>query len=256
MQYLQVLLRIAVIIIAAAALLWLVKVLRGRIAALLAHRSFRGNAQERENRAQTLAAAFANTATVATLVSAGLMLISELGFDIKPIVGGAAVAGLAVAFGAQNLMKDYFAGFMILLENQYALNDTITVAGVSGTVERITLRITVLRDQDGSVHFIPNGQIAVVSNRTQGWSRAIVEVRAPESLDEGQVAGLIRDIVGQARKDPAMAELILDDGEMLAPDDGEHGRMIKFAFKTLAGKQATVKRELERRIGNRIQTGA
>jgi len=97
------------------------------------------------------------------------MILEELGANITVLMGGVAVIGLAVAFGAQNLIKDYFYGFVMLLENQYMLNDTIRIGGVTGQVERITLRMTVLRDGSGIVHFIPNGTINSVSNETNGW---------------------------------------------------------------------------------------
>ena len=105
------------------------------------------------------------------------MILQEAGIPIAPLLGGAAVFGLAVAFGAQNLIRDYFYGFVILLENQYKLNDVVKIGDISGQVEQITLRMTVLRDLEGNVHFVPNGQITTVTNMTHGWSRALVRHR-------------------------------------------------------------------------------
>src|SRR5205085_10180948 len=122
----------------------------------------RGNRQDRENRAQTLVGVFSNTASLLILGGGALMALDEMAIPVVPLMGGAAVLGLAVAFGAQNLIKDYFSGFMVLLEDQYAIDDVVQIGSVSGSVERITLRMTVLRDTEGIAHFIPHGTISTV----------------------------------------------------------------------------------------------
>ncbi len=134
-------------------------ILRPSIHSLVSSGTVRGNTVERENRAKTLVGVFQNAATVAIFVSGCLMMLEEIGANITVLMGGVAVVGLAVAFGAQNLIKDYFYGFVMLLENQYMLNDSVKIGDVNGQVERITLRMTVLRDANGVVHFIPNGTI-------------------------------------------------------------------------------------------------
>src|SRR4051812_34116976 len=103
-------------------------------------------------------------------------LLGEININIGPLLAGAGVAGAALAFGAQNIIKDYLAGFFILLENQYTLGDVVRIGALSGTVEEITMRITVLRGVDGAVHVIPNGTIQSVSNMTSAWARVIVDV--------------------------------------------------------------------------------
>ncbi len=156
-------------ILVAALILYLVVKLSGKhLAKIVAHGASRGTLHDRENRAITLVGVFQNVATIAVLVGSCLMLLDEVGIPTLPLMGGAAVLGLAVAFGSQNLIKDYFSGFMLLMEDQYGVNDVIKIGEISGAVEQITLRITVLRDLEGVVHFIPHGTITTVSNMTHG----------------------------------------------------------------------------------------
>jgi small conductance mechanosensitive channel len=224
-----------------------------RITSWIAKRAERGSRRDRENRAQTLAGVFRNTARV-VLVSAGLMTILQLlNFPVATLLGGAAVLGLAVAFGAQNLIRDYFSGFIILLENQYGVNDVVRIAGIAGLVERITLRVTVLRDLEGIVHFVPNGEITSVSNMTHGWSRALFDIGIAYKESVDQVMELLIELGREMRNDPKYSNLILDDPEMLGVDAfGDSAVVIKFFIKTRPLQQWTVKRELNRRIKNRF----
>jgi small conductance mechanosensitive channel len=237
-----------------AALLWLMRALRGRLVAIIARGTDRGTSEERENRAATLVSVFRSAATVAITVGGGLMVLTEVGVDIVPLMGGVAVVGLAVAFGAQNLIRDYFSGFMILLENQYGINDVVQISGISGQVERVTLRITVLRDIHGVVHFVPNGQISSVSNKTHEWSRALFEIGVAYKEDVDAVMRVLKELGRELRADPAFADLILEDLEMLGVDAlGESAVVIKFYLKTRPLKQWAVKREMLRRIKRRFE---
>lgn len=214
----------------------------------------RGTKQERENRAKTLVGVFQNAATVAIFISGCLMILEEVGANITVLMGGVAVVGLAVAFGAQNLIKDYFYGFVMLLENQYMLNDTIQIGGVSGQVERITLRMTVLRDSNGVVHFIPNGTINSVSNETHGWSRAVCEISVSYDDDLDRVLNAIREIGVSMTSDPNLRSLILDQpAEPSIESLGESSIRIKTAIKTLPNKHGSVKQEWMRRVHRRFQ---
>src|SRR5262249_45138431 len=138
--------RILGILVGTLVVLWLARIARKRLILLITRSSDKGTFVERENRAKTLVTVFQNAVSIAVVVGVVLMILTEVGVNITPLLGGAAVAGLAVALSAQNLLRDYFSGFMILLENQYAINDVVKLAGVSGQVEQITLRLTVLRD--------------------------------------------------------------------------------------------------------------
>ncbi|MCL4192107.1 MAG: mechanosensitive ion channel [Thermoguttaceae bacterium] len=230
----------------------LIKIVAGRIVAFITRNESSGTRVERQNRANTLVGVFHNTGIVVLYIGAVLMALDIAGIPIAPLLGGAAVVGLAVAFAAQNLIKDYFYGFMILMEDQYGVNDVVTIGGITGFVERITLRITVLRDLD-AVHFIPHGQITTVSNLTHKWSRAVFDIGVSYKEDVDRVMEVLMDLGREIRTDPAYSKLILDDPEMLGVDSlGESAVVIKFFVKTKPLRQWTVKRELLRRIKNRF----
>ncbi|MEO8495068.1 MAG: mechanosensitive ion channel family protein, partial [Planctomycetota bacterium] len=152
---------------------------------------------------------------------------------------------------AQSLMKDYFCGFILLMENQYKVNDWVTIGGQTGLVERITLRVTVLRDFEGKVYFIPNGQITSVTNATLDWSRAVFEIGVAYKENVDQVIAELRQVTIQMREDSAYSDFILGDVEMLGVDNlGDSSVVIKFGVKTRPDKKWPVKRELLRRIKN------
>jgi small-conductance mechanosensitive channel/predicted nucleic acid-binding Zn-ribbon protein len=241
--------RIVGILLGMFVLLWLVPIGDRRIVRILVGPATGPEAAERENRAKTLVGVFHNAAKLLIIVGGIFMILDEVGVPIAPLLGGAAVIGLAVAFGAQNLVRDYFSGFMILLENQYDVNDVIKVGDIGGLVERITLRVTVLRGLDGTVHFIPNGQIDKVSNMTHGWSRALFEIGVAYKEDVDQVMNVLVHLGKELRADPTFRQLILDDPEMLGVDSFDDSAVvIKFFIKTRPLQQWTVKRALLRRI--------
>lgn len=225
-----------------------------RVVELMVQSSSRSAPEENEARVNTLVGVFQNAATMVIIIGGGIMFCEEAGIAVAPLMGGAAVLGLAVAFGAQNLIRDYFYGFVILLENQYKINDVLKIGEVSGQVERITLRMTVLRDLEGCVHFIPNGKIDCVSNMTHGWSRAVFDIGISHKEDADQVMNTLLTLAADLRDEPAYARLIIDDPEMLGVDKLDaNGVTIKFVIKTRPLKQWAVKRELLRRIKRRFQ---
>lgn len=237
------------ILLSMASLVWLARVLEGRLVNLIANRGGRGAAEERENQAKTLVGVFRNAATMVIIAGGILMLLDEVHVPIAPLMGGAAVFGLAVAFGAQSLIKDFFSGFMILLEQQYMVNDVVKIGDVSGQVERITLRTTVLRDLEGRVHFIPHGQIGTTTNMTHGWSRAVFDIGIAYKEDVNRVMGVLLELGKQLRRDPEFGPLILEDPVMLGVDGfGDSAVTLKFYLKTRPLRQWPVKREMLRRI--------
>ncbi len=127
-------------------------------------------------RVETLTRVVTSLLRAAVISLAIVMTLGELGMEIKPLLAGAGIAGLAVGFGAQSIVKDFFAGFFILLEDQYDVGDTVTIGTATGTVEQMTLRVTVLRDANGTAYFIPNSSITQVANKTHGWARASVDL--------------------------------------------------------------------------------
>jgi small conductance mechanosensitive channel len=241
--------KLLAILLGTCALHMSVKLGGRQITQIMSRTGSRGTQRERENRAVTLVAVFRNVASVAIIAGGTLMALDEVGIPIMPLMGGAAVLGLAVAFGAQNLVRDYFSGFMVLLEDQYGINDVVRIGDTSGVVEKITLRVTVLRDLEGIVHFIPHGSITRVSNMTHGWSRAVVEINISYREDPDYVMGVLMEIAKELRRDPTFGPLILDEPEMLGLDRfGDYSMVIKFVLKTHPLKRWPVRRELLRRI--------
>jgi len=206
---------------------------------------------EREKRAATMSQIINTVTRVGVWLIAGLMIGRELGMDIGPVLAGAGVAGLAVGFGAQNLVRDFFAGFFLLIEDQVRVGDVIRAGGQAGLVERMTLRTTVLRDLAGTLHVIPNGHIDTVSNLTYQWSRALLEIGVSYSENVDHVFDVMREVGVELRSDPQYASLILEDLEILGLDQfGDSALLIKAFFKTQPLKQWTVAREYRRRLKN------
>ncbi len=243
--------RIVVILITIWVLLWSSRNFEPRLVSLIARRGRRGSREDRENRAKTLLGVFSNVMKLLIVGGGLLMLLEEVGIPITPVIGGAAVVGLAVAFGAQSLIKDFFTGFMVLFEQQYLINDVIKIGDTTGQVERITLRMTVLRDMEGRVHFIPHGQINTVTNLTHGWSRAVFEISVAYKERVDDVITTLRRLAVELRQDEAFRLLILDDPVMLGVDSLSGSAVtIKFHIQTRPLQQWPVKRELLRRIKN------
>ncbi len=224
-----------------------------QIVKVVAGTSTRGTEEERENRADTLVSVFRNTAYFVIIGGGIVMLLDVAGIPVIPLMGGAAVIGLAVAFGAQNLIRDYFSGFMVLMEDQYGINDVVKIGGTSGLVEKITLRMTVLRDIEGVVHFIPHGTITTVSNMTHGWSRALFDIGVAYKENVDRAMAVLVELGKELRRDAKFGPLILADPEMLGVDGlGDSAVMIRFFVKTRPLQQWTVRRELLRRIKNKF----
>ena len=193
---------------------------------------------EREQRAVTLAGIFKGVFRIVIVLVAGLMVLKILGIDTTPLIAGAGVAGLAISFGAQNLIRDFISGFFILLENQYRLGDVIRAAGVSGQVEDMNLRTTVLRDQEGVAHFIPNGEIKVVSNMAKEWSRAVVNVGVAYKEDLDRVVSVLNSVGQELSQDPIFGSGILEPPQVLQYENfGDSQVTLRIVTKTRPLKQ-------------------
>ena len=240
--------RVLAVLLLAGALLGLIRLSLRRVARALV-RSSRKARSSSINRADTLALSFQSVATTLILMACVLLVLQEAGLDVKTVLGGAAILGVAVAFGAQNLMRDYFTGFMMLLEDQYELGDLVTIGNLTGIVERVNMRVTTLRDLEGRVHFIPNGQIGSLTNRTYDWARALVEVPVGPEEDVDRVMALLLEIARGLKADPAWAQNIVDDPVMLGVDRfTESGVLIKLMLKTEPARMFAVRREMLRRV--------
>ena len=211
-EVLPILLIIVVAVIAA----WLAgKFVHGVVKTLLDREASEGTAQELsavelKKRMDTIDQLATAVIRFFIVVIAGLMILGKLGLDIGPAVAGLGVVGIAVGFGAQTLVRDYLNGVLILIENQYSRGDVVRLAGVAGTVEDFNLRRTTLRDIDGVVHSIPNGEIKVASNLTRVWARINQDVTVAYGTDIDRAIEVV-DAVGQAMKaDPAWRKQILE----------------------------------------------
>ena len=180
---------------------------------------------------------------------ASLEVLHFLGLDLAPLLASAGIAGLAIGFGAQTLVHDFINGFFILLENQYDIGDTIRVAGVKGTVERMSLRQTVLRDEDGTLHIVPNSTIQIVSNTTRDWSQLALRVTVAYSEPSDKIVKLLTEVGDQLRHDPAFEDDIVGGIQVPGIDKVGGGEAeYLMLVKTRPNKQFGVSRELRRRI--------
>ncbi len=204
---------------------------------------------EREKRARTLASLLRTLGTTLVVIVGSMMALREIGLDITPLLAGAGVVGLAIGFGAQSLIKDIISGFFVLMEDQFHVGDVIQAAGVSGQVERMTLRMTIVRDLQGTVHFIPNGEIKVMSNLTKEWSRAVLDVSVDYGEDVDRVATLLTDVGRALAHDETFGKLVLEPAQVLGVESLSDSQVtIRMMVKTVPLKQWEVARELRRRI--------
>jgi len=210
-------------------------------------------ATEREKRTATLANVSRRTAGILVWSAASVMALAEVGFDIGPLLAGAGVAGLAIGFGAQNLVRDFFGGFFILLENQIRVGDVAVINGQGGLVEQINLRTTVLRDLEGTVHVFPNGGITTLANRTRDFSCYVFDVGVAYKEDSDRVVELIRETVESMREDDEFAPRILAEAEIFGLDRfAESAIVVKGRVRVLPGQQWAIGREFNRRLKRRF----
>ena len=180
---------------------------------------------------------------------AAIMIISEFGVEVGPILAAAGIAGVALGFGSQYLVKDVIAGFFIIIENQYRVGDVVSMDATSGLVEEITLRMTTLRDLDGVVHHIPNGSAAVISNMTKDLSRVNLNVGIGYGVELEKAIKVINDVGKKLSSDPEWKDDIIETPQFLRVDDfGDSAVVVKILGKTHAGRQWDVTGELRKRL--------
>ena len=204
---------------------------------------------EQEKRAKTLSGIVSTTISVTIYVVAIMMIITECGVNIGPLLAGAGIVGVAIGFGAQSLVKDLISGFFLLMEDQIRVGDVANIAGIGGLVEAINLRTTRLRDLEGKVHIIPNGAITVATNFTRDWSRALVEIGVAYKENVDNVISVLQAVGEELRNDPAFKEVILEPMTVQGLDSfGDSSVNIRLYFKTLPIKQWEVAREFRKRV--------
>jgi small conductance mechanosensitive channel len=200
-------------------------------------------------RITTLGRVFRYMASVAISVVAGMLVLGELGISIAPILGAAGVVGVAVGFGAQSLVKDFFSGFFLLLENQMRHGDVVEVAGIGGVVEDMTLRYVQLRDYDGNVHFIPNGTITTVTNKTSGYAYSVIDIGIAYREDIDEALAVMRRVGMAMRLEMAWQSRILEDIQIVGVENwADSAVTLRCRFKVAPIEQWNVRREYLRRL--------
>lgn len=206
-------------------------------------------AMEAKKRAHTLGNILRHAVLIVISFIALLLIVGELGIQLGPLLATAGIGAVAVGFGAQSLVKDVISGFFIILENQYRIGDAIEVAGVSGMVESVSLRRTVLRDLEGRVHTIPNGEIKIVSNLSKEWARSVLDVSISYREEVDQVMEVLRQIGKEMAAEEPWKSALLEPLQIFGVERfGESGLVIRTVVKTVPLKQWDVGRELRRRI--------
>jgi small conductance mechanosensitive channel len=185
-----------------------------------------------------------------------LVILREVGVDIAPLIAGAGIAGLAIGFGTQNLVRDFFTGIFIMIEGQYRVGDRVRIGGaggVGGRVEAVTLRITRLRDSDGNLHVIPNGSISLVSNLTKGWARAVLDVAVGYGEDTDHVMEVLTSIGEEMSQDESLRADLSGPLEVLGVQDlADSAVIIRVRFTTPPDARWRVQREMRRRVKKRF----
>jgi small-conductance mechanosensitive channel len=249
--------KLAIIITGALILIRLWRGLVGRLAAVQENKLPH---QFRAQQVRTLSAVFTSVGVAVIGFWALLQALPLFNLDLRPLLASAGVAGLAIGFGAQTLVKDFINGFLILIDNQYDIGDSVRIAGVKGVVESMTLRTTVLRDDDGTLHTVPNSQITIVSNATRDWSQVTMRVVVAYSENSERIVKLLGDVGEGMRHDPQFSEDIVGDVKVPGIDRVGNGEAeYLLLVKTRPTRQFAISRELRRRIKdcfeqNKVQT--
>ena len=238
--------QIAVIILLALVVVWVTRRIArrifGKVGAVV-------GSIETQKRAQTLGSVVSHTVSLVIMIIAGMMILEKLGIDIGPILAAAGVLGLAVGFGAQDLVRDVISGFFILLEDQLRVGDVVRLGDKGGAVEKVNLRMVILRDLTGNVHYIRNGHIDTVTNMTKEFSRYLFDVGVAYREDVDQVIAVMKEVDEEMRKDPLYAENILEPLEILGLNEfGDSAVVVRARNKTTPGTQWSIGREFNRRL--------
>ncbi len=237
---------------------WLLHRVVGRLArraerGVLPERVESAVAARRKQRAATMSGVLKSIITFVIVAIVGTMVLSEVGVDIAPIIASAGIIGIALGFGAQSLVKDFLAGIFIFIEDQYGVGDVVDVGDANGTVELVTLRMTRLRDINGTVWYVPNGEIVRVGNKSQNWSRAVVDIGVGYAEDLARVQRVLREVAHDLWQDDEFSHVIIEEPEvtgveMLAPDSVT----LRVMVKTAPLEQWAVARALRQRIKARF----
>jgi moderate conductance mechanosensitive channel len=246
--------RLALIVLVALVLNRLVRMLTRRMITAAGSDGVGRIARMREQHVKTLSGILYSAGTAILLIGAVLTALPELGFNVTPIAAAAGLASLAFGFGAQHLVRDFINGFFMIIEDQYVVGETVRVGTVVGRVEHLTLRRTVIRDIQGAVVTIPNGEISQVANLSRDWGQVFVDVAiAAEGSSDVALASLER-VSGELRNDAAWSPVLVDGPRVLGIESfGPAGATLRLQLRAVPGRQDDAARELRRRIQNRFE---
>jgi small conductance mechanosensitive channel len=209
--------------------------------------------ERRKQRAEALGSVLQSIASVTIFTVALMMVLAELGVNLAPLLASAGIAGVALGFGAQNLVKDFIAGLFMLLEDQYGVGDIVDVGEVSGTVEAVGLRITTIRDARGVLWYIRNGEIVRVGNRSQGWALVVVDVPVGFAGVE-DATGVLEEAAASLAEDPAFTPDLLEPPQVLGVEQiTVDGAVVRTTAKTASEAQWRIGRELRRRLTEALE---
>ena len=209
----------------------------------------RERAERSRQRAKTLGGLLSTVATLTTFSLGLLLVLGEIGFDLGPLIAGAGIVGFAVGFGAQSAVSDFIAGIFILVEDQYAEGDFVDLGEASGTVERVSLRTTVLRDVHGAVWVVPNGEIRRVCNSSQIWARSVLDIDVAYDTDIDLAASVIKEVADDLWKEDLETATIIEEPEIWGVQNfGADSISIRLAVKTEAGEQWSTARKIRARL--------
>ena len=202
-----------------------------------------------EMRGQTIAQVLKSSSTVVIYSIAGVMILAELGVDIGPLIAGAGIAGVALGFGAQSLVKDFLSGLFMLIEDQFGVGDVVDVGDAIGHVEAVSLRTVRIRDIEGTVWHVPNGEILRVGNKSQQWARALVDIEVAYDTDLERAEQLIKEVADAVYASDEWRTQMLEEPQVFGVETlGADGIAIRLGIKTQPGEQFKVARELRRRL--------
>ncbi len=254
MERLPVLLDLSIRLAFILALAWVLRLVARRAIRLI-HATLRNRTDSIEDikRIDTLVRVARYAASVVIFILAAGLALSVLGISVAPLLATAGVAGIAIGFGAQTLVKDVFSGFFVLLENQIRVGDVVSIAGRDGAVEEVTLRYVRLRDYAGDVHFVPNGEITVVTSRSREFAHAVLDVGVHYRDDVDDMFALMKAVAAEMREDENYALKILGDLEIAGVQDWNASAVtLRARIKTLPLAQWDVRREFLRRLKARF----